>query len=307
MLGGSGFIGRAATVSLIEAGFRVRSIRAPRLCTTATAWPDILDRVRGHEVATNRLAEHLEGCIAVVNAAGRPDATSDDWRVLAGANTLLPAVTARAAASAGVPRLVHVSTMAVQGRRDVLDESLNYEPFSPYSRSKQVGEQALLAYAAGQAGGPSIVCLRPGSVHGPRRGTSHTLARFARSRARSVAGRGDRPSPQHLVSNVGDAIAELVVASAPPRVVIQPWEGITSRELLWRLSGREPHHVNPMVARAVVTSASALGPASAAARAWARRLELVWFGQRQATSWLTRSGFAPQHGPAAWHQLATEL
>ena len=46
-------------------------------------------------------------------------------------------------AEAFVPRLIHVSSAAVQERMDPLDETATLRPFSPYSSSKAAGELVL--------------------------------------------------------------------------------------------------------------------------------------------------------------------
>ena len=76
----------------------------------------------------------------LINAAGNPDASSQDEDGLYGANALLPALLLRAARAAGVRRFVHVSSAVVQNDKAVLDASEDLRPFSPYSASKVMGE-----------------------------------------------------------------------------------------------------------------------------------------------------------------------
>ena len=131
-----------------------------------------------------------------MNAAGlvSPDSAADD--ALFGANVLLPLVILRAAERAQAARVIHLSSAAVQGRRGVLDESAATSPFSPYSRSKALGEAALLSYVAKVAGvqSPEVVIVRATSVQGVGRATTRQLRRLARSPMASVARPGDRPT-----------------------------------------------------------------------------------------------------------------
>jgi len=299
VVGATGFVGTAVTSALRAAGHEVRRVRAARLRESSFDVREVCDHARTRP-ELDTLSGELAGCSAVVNAAGVADAGGGDWPVIAGANGLLPGVIALAAARAEVHRVVHVSSMAVQGRIAVLDESLNYDSFSAYSRSKQLGEQVILNLDPDGR----VLILRPGSVHGAGRRVTSTLTHFARSRLSSVAGTGEQPSPQSLVANVAGAIVLLVEADDAPRVVLQPWEGVTTGSLLRRLGGREPHHVPAAAARAALGPLRAAGAASPAAQAWARRLELLWFGQLQAQGYLDRIGFQPQHGDAAWSTLA---
>ncbi len=191
-----------------------------------------------------------------------------------------------------------MSTAAVQGRRPVLDESHECAPFSPYSASKAMGEQAL-------EGDPDVVVFRPTSVHGAGRDTTRTLVRVMSSPAASVAGSGDGPTPQVLVQNVGDAIAFVSLsAEAPPAVVLQPSEQITVAGLVRLLGRREPKHVPARPAALVVGAASRLGRVAGPVAGASRRLEMMWFGQQQVPGWLDARWSAPV-GHSGWKELAT--
>ncbi|WP_141015550.1 NAD-dependent epimerase/dehydratase family protein [Nocardioides sambongensis] len=296
VLGGSGFVGAHVVRALERDGVEARIVKSPRLSTSGRDLAAVtadLDRPERAGVV-QELRERLLGCSAVVNAAGLATATAhgDD---LFGANSLLPGVVARALCSD--VRLVHVSSAAVQGRRAPLDESEVYEPFSPYSASKVVGEQIMLSSHR------NAVCYRPTSVHGPGRAVTERLARLLGSPAASVAGTGDDPTPQVLVENVGDVAKFLALVPSPvPRIVLHPSEGLTTSELVRRLGGREPRHVPVSVARAVIVSARTVGSRSARAAGEARRLEMLWFGQAQEPGWLEGRWSAPQ-SLEAWKEL----
>ena len=40
---------------------------------------------------------------------------------------------------------------------------------------------------------------------------------------------------------------------------------------------------------------------------WPRPIQVLWFGQRQETSWLTRQGWTPPIGTEGWRRLAEEV
>jgi hypothetical protein len=89
-------------------------------------------------------------------------------------------------------------------------------------------------------------------------------------------------------------------------VVAHPSEGVTTAGLLRDLSGgREPSKLPKTLPRSLVRSAKLLGRWHAPTAANARRMEMLWFGQRQAESWLTSSGFHPPAGSGAWKTLNT--
>lgn len=292
VLGSTGFIGRSVVRGLGDRHAAVRPLRAPRVSAGEI----------DHEAEISRLVDRLSGCSAVVNAAGVADAVAhDDHRSLRGANAVLPGLVAEAARRLGL-RLVHVSSAAVQGERPELDSSPETAPFSPYSEAKAAGETAVL-----ERGG-SVVVYRPPGVHGPERTTTHTIARLARSPLSSVAGAGRRRTANVLSASVGDAVAFLALTDRePPRVVHHPSEGLTTGGLMRALGGHDPHHVPERVARlllGVVQRAARLHPPL---RVHARRLDMLWFGQAQAPSWLTDAGWTPPQGPDGWVRLGQLL
>ena len=317
VLGGSGFVGSAVLRALeVHSGVPASTVAAPRLHSTARDPDHLLAQARASGAAIESLAESFAGNDIVVNAAGDPDASSTDTDALVGANALMPTVALLAAARAGVRRFVHVSSAVVQGRAEVLDESTRRDPFSPYALSKCLGEEALLATdlaagfttgAGGGAAGPDIVVYRPPSVHGPDRRVTRRIASIARSPLRSVAGCGARPSPQALIDNVAAAVAYLCLAPNPPRVVIHPWEGLTTATLMELLGGgRQPRRIPEPVARLAVRGARATLGRVRGRGADIRRIEMLWFGQHQVESWLTRQGWSPPVGVEGWRQLAEQ-
>jgi UDP-glucose 4-epimerase len=296
IVGASGFIGDAVAGALRARGADVVEVSAPRITTSARSLAALRAELISPEVlgAVDRLRRDLGEAHQVVNAAGISAATSGFDDALVGADALLPAVVECARPHGA--RLVHVSSAAVQGRRDLLDETWDVQPFSPYSTTKAWGEQLL-------RGTTDTVVFRPTSVHGVGRPVTRSLVRLLSSRWASVAGKGDRPTPQVLVENVGDALAEVALTTdAPPSVVLQPAEGLTTSELVRLVGGREPAHVPVPVARGLVRVAILAGYFAGAAAATGRRIEMLWFGQRQGPSWLDGRWQAPV-GLDGWRRL----
>lgn len=301
VVGSSGFVGGAVSQALRARGIDVTPVRAPRI---APVGPDRAGSVvQGCTGLVDELAELFADHRCVVNAAGDSRAGSSDEEALTAANGVLPAVLAQAALRAGVHRFVHVSSAAVQGRMPVLDETRRTEVFSPYSRSKALGEELLQ-----RLGSDAVVVYRPPGVHGPQRVTTRSLVRVASSPFSSAAHPGTAPSPQAHIDNVGAAVAFLtLVDEHPPPVVIHPWEGLTTASLLQILGGREPLLLPAFVARSVTSQLRMMGAVLPSFSASARRLEMMWLGQGQARSWLEEQGWSAPAGLARWREMGAHI
>lgn len=293
VLGSSGFIGGAVCAGLQAAGITVRTIPAPRLSSSARDAAGILGEAAGLAAVRAELAAAFAGASVVVNAAGLATPGGADSPALRGANSLLPAVIAEAADDAGLRRFVHLSSAAVQGHRPFLDESSYVQPFSAYSRSKALGERAL---AARTGRGCSAVTIRATSVQGPQRPTTAKLARLAASPLASVAGRGTAPSP---VSSV-DSLVEFIITVGQytgdvPGVVLQPWERATVAGVLEAAGGRSPVRLPAWLCRSALWAGYRLSAlAGERLHGPLRRLEMMWFGQRQVSGWAEATGSVPE-------------
>lgn len=300
VVGATGFVGRAVVDALTRRGAAITRIPAPRLGSVA---PHALEAAlaAGEDVVAT-LAAELRDHDVVINAAGRAEAGSSDLAGLLAANALLPGVLARAADRAGVRRLVHISSGAVQGNADELDSSPQVRPFSAYSYSKAVGEKLALRNH------PGTLVYRPAGVQGVERAASGKLVQVASSWLAMTPGDGDGNSPQALVANVADAAAFLAVtAISPPPIVHHPSEGIGVGGLLGLLSGDSPRRIPVWLARGVVRAMITSGYIAPTLAARRRRLEVMWFGQNQAPSWLSQAGWRPVVGHEGWRELGAAL
>ena len=160
VLGANGFVGSriVETFHLGGAAKVVPIVRGPgglarpaRFAIDAR-FADVLDE--------KALAEAFAGCDVVVNA------------VLGAYNQIVaePPVIYRAAAAAGVRRLVHISTASVHGQApepgtDETSQLRSDQPF-PYNNAKVRAERHFRALH--QDGRVELVMLRPGIVFGPR-------------------------------------------------------------------------------------------------------------------------------------------
>lgn len=297
IVGASGFVGSALKGVLSEQGHEVSEVRAPRV-----AHADAAGGLDAQGAAVDELVFEFEGLNAVVNCSGNPDASEQNGEELIAANAISPAVVARAAARAGVGRLVHVSSAVVQGRRPQLDETDSTEEFSAYAYSKAEGERLVRQES------PTSTIYRPPSVHAESRRVTAMTAKIAGSPLATVAAPGSQHSPQALIGNVASAIAFLATTDKePPAIVIHPWEGLTSLDVMELLGGKRPVVVPRALARGVCNGLELAGRKVPAVAANARRVEMLWFGQDQADSWLTSAGWTPPYGRDAWRALGETI
>lgn len=232
------------------------------------------------------------------------------WLAVSGAVVLaLVGLADDQGALAAAPRLgaqVAVGALGsavVQGAAKRLDQSANTAAFSAYARSKVLGELLVQELAA-----PATVIFRPPSVHALDRRVTRMTAWIARSPISSVARPGSSPSPQTLLKNVAAAIAFLATSEAqPPAIVSHPSEGLTTASVLTLLGGRQPLEIPRALAKATVSVFNASGKVMPQFAANARRVEMLWFGQSQAPSWLTEAGWSPPAGHDAWRELGRQL
>jgi dihydroflavonol-4-reductase len=179
--GGSGVVGKALVERLVARGDEVvalaRSAEAETTLSSLGATP-----ARGDMFDEDSLARAMESASLVFHVAGVNSLCVADPRPMLHANVDGPPVVIRAAARAGVPRVVHTSSAATMGEETgtVGSESSQHRGWylSDYERSKTEGERAALA--AGREAGVEVVCVNPSSVQGPGRvsGTGKFLLAF---------------------------------------------------------------------------------------------------------------------------------
>lgn len=299
VIGGSGFVGSSILRALVDAGERASSCPAPRVEADPRATIDQLVEACLVHPELEVLRQTMTGYDIVIVAAGRAEPDAQESVSLWGANVLLPGLVLVAAPGTGVRRVVHLSSAAVQGRRTVLTEDTTVEPFSAYSRSKAMGER--LTDAVGRRVGVDCVVVRATSVQGENRPTTRSLRRVARSRLASVAAPGDQPS---AVSSVDGLVSFVRRVSSwdgtVPSVVLQPWEGLSVREVLAAAGRRDPVVLPRRLCRLLLSTGWALsaivghrldGPL--------RRVEMMWFGQEIEAVWARTAAFTPPAGLAA--------
>lgn len=179
--GGSGVVGRAVVERLRERGDEVVALARSDDARAA------LERrgarvVRGDLFDGEALVRGMDGCETVFHVAGVNSLCVADPTPMLRANVDGPPAVVRAAARAGVRRVVHTSSAATIGEPEgsVGREDTPHRGWylSVYERSKTDGERAVLE--AARTEGVEVVCVNPSSVQGPGRagGTARFLLAF---------------------------------------------------------------------------------------------------------------------------------
>jgi dihydroflavonol-4-reductase len=138
--------------------------------------------VRGEADDEDAMARGMEGCQFAFNVAGVNSLCVEDPRPMERINVAGAAAAVRAAARAGVSRLVHTSSAATLGEAPgtVGNEWTAHRGWylSTYERTKTEGERAALE--ASRQVGQDLVLVNPSSVQGPGRasGTGRFLLAF---------------------------------------------------------------------------------------------------------------------------------
>ncbi len=175
--GGTGVIGTALVGRLLERGDEVVGLaRSDAAASALQARGTAV--VRGEGYDEDALARGMEGCEVAYNVAGVNSLCVADPRPMERLNVDGAATAVRAAARAGVARLVHTSSAATIGEPPgtVGTEQTPHRGWylSTYERTKTEGERA--ATAAAREVGQDLVLVNPSSVQGP--GRAGGTARF---------------------------------------------------------------------------------------------------------------------------------
>jgi dihydroflavonol-4-reductase len=179
--GGSGVVGRALVERLVSGGEEVvalaRSRPSEETVRSLGAVP-----VSGDLFDEDALTTAMTGCSVVYNVAGVNTLCVEDPVPMMRANVDAPPIVVKAAAKAGVGRVVHTSSAATIGERSGVvgreDTPHRGSYLSTYERSKTEGERAV--FEAGRQAGVEVVCVNPSSVQGPGRagGTARFLLAY---------------------------------------------------------------------------------------------------------------------------------
>jgi dihydroflavonol-4-reductase len=187
LTGGSGFVGGALLRGLTAEGRAVRALaRSPEGEARVRALG--AEPVAGDLGDGAALRRGMTGCRVAFHVAGVNAMCLTDPTPMYRANVDGPVEVVRAAAAAGVRRVVHTSSAVAIGEAAgvVATEQTPHRGthLSHYERSKHLGEQAVMA--EGSRLGVEVVCVNPASVQGPGRtgGTARLLIGYLNGRLR---------------------------------------------------------------------------------------------------------------------------
>ncbi|HZH25457.1 MAG TPA: NAD-dependent epimerase/dehydratase family protein, partial [Solirubrobacteraceae bacterium] len=167
--------------------------------------------VRGDVLDEDALADGMAGCELLFHVAGVNTLCPDDPAELLHVNVRGAETAVRAAARAGVRRVVLTSSAASLGepQGSVGREDTRHRGtyLSVYERSKHEGE--LAAFAAARRAGVELVSVNPSSVQGPGRagGTGRILIAYLNGRLRAFV------DTQISVVDIADCVEAHVLAA----------------------------------------------------------------------------------------------
>ena len=188
--GASGFIGGALATRLLARGDQVVGLARSDAAAEKVA-------ARGAEIARGDLLDEesitagMAGCETAYHVAGMNSHCPADPEMMLRVNVGGAAAAVRAAAKAGIRRMVYTSSAAALGEPlgtvGTEDCAHRGSYLSVYDRSKHEGEQAVFAAAAET--GVEVVAVNPSSVQGPPRtggngGDHHRLPQRQAARLR---------------------------------------------------------------------------------------------------------------------------
>jgi dihydroflavonol-4-reductase len=266
--GGTGFLGRAIVEQLVGNGEPVRALARSEASALALAELGA-EPVRGDVLDLDALASAMRGCDLVYHAAGANAFCVRDPSPMFEVNVEGSRTVVRAAADAGVRRVVYTSSAATLGEASgtIGAEDSHHRGWflSNYERSKFEAEQAV--FAAAREAGVELVCLNPASVQGPGRatGSARLLLDYVNGRLKAVV-----DSKLSLVDIADCTQGHLLAGSRgkPGERYVLSGATLTVREglaLVARIAGIEQplRTLPPSVAMAVATASEAF--------AWIRR------------------------------------
>jgi dihydroflavonol-4-reductase len=252
--GGSGLIGGALITELIANGQEVVALARSDAAAEKV-------RARGAQVARGEVSDEravsdaARGCELAYNVAGINTLCATDPALMLRTNVDGAATVTRAAAQAGVRRLIHTSSAASVGEAHGTvgreDSPHRGSYLSVYERSKHLSERAVLD--AARATDLEVVFVNPASVQGPGRasGTGKLLIAFLDGRLRvfidttiSIVDVGDCVRGHVLAAQRGAPEARYLLCGATLAIT-------EAFELAARIAGvsARPRVVPPVVAR----------------------------------------------------------
>ena len=272
LTGATGLIGANLVRTLLRAGQRPRVLLTPGSDARSLGGLD-LERVSGDVRDAHSLAKAMTGVQRVFHAAGHVRFDQAGRLLLMTINVEGTRQVLQAARSAGVRRLVHVSSSVTIGHgtldRPATEEAAPLEPGTPYAESKRAAEELAL----GDWGDLQVVVCNPTFVVGAY-GTGATSAEVVRLVASGVV-KAYPPGGANFVNadDVADGLVLAMRAGRPRTRYILGGENLTHRDFLSQIAeecGQHPPTV-PLpgwAAQALGRAGDVLGALSSARLGW---------------------------------------
>lgn len=226
--GANGFVGAAVIRCLVAAGFPAVAFSRGSFSPPAPAtW-----RSLGELGRTTPAAEHLQKLRAVIHCAARVhvmrESTPDPLAAFRDVNCRGTLELARAAAAAGVPHFIFVSTIKVMGEETAEGRPFrpgdSLSPCDPYAISKAEAEEGLAEVA--RESGMTVTIARPVLVYGPGvRANFAALAKAARSGLPLPISNIANRRSFVFVENLADLLVRLAVDELPGGRIYLPSDG----------------------------------------------------------------------------------
>lgn len=246
VLGGNGHLGRELQVAAAAGSVDAVFTRSPAPSASHLPVVDVTDRRSVRSAIEDSKPDVVLHLASITGAA----ADLDPARAEA-VNVESVGYVSEAAAAAGVPRVVYVSSASVYGDRyeSPVAENAPLDPRSTYAETKIRAEEALVLAAA--AGGPEAVILRIFNIVGA--GFEHSLV------SKLLASRPEAPVPLRDLDGfvrdyirIDDVLPALLasfrasVAGRSRIYNIGSGIPVSNRELLTILSERQPVYYEPV-------------------------------------------------------------
>ncbi len=276
--GANGFVGRSLCVEMIRRGRRIKAaVRSadPWIVGAESVMVGSIDGETDWSYALSDVdvVVHLAARVHMMRETVGDPLTAFNIVNVAGAERL-----ARAAAEAGVRRLVYVSSIKVNGERtcdtgegfpEKFSATDRPQPENPYAVSKWEAEQAL--HTVARETGLDVVIIRPPLVYGP--GVKANFYALLRAVAWGV------PLPLGAISNrrslvALDNLVDMIItcidhpAATNQTFLVSDGEDISTTELIQRMAralGR-PVWLIPVPKMVLMAGATLLGKQEVAAR-----------------------------------------
>lgn len=228
--GASGFLGGALAVHLGTQGIRVRALaRRPERATFLRQTPN-LEVVEGDITDSERMKQVADGCDYIFHIAAALGGRFDyQHRINVDGSKFVM----QAACSAGVKRIIHVSSIAVYGYnyRGLVTEEMPQKPGNvPYNRTKSEAETVVCDLGTRQ--NVDYAIIRPGMIYGPR-SNAWTATMFKVARKKPTLFPGSGSGSAHPIF-IDDVVEMLKVAADHPAASGQAFNCAPDPAPTWR-------------------------------------------------------------------------